>query len=75
MVLATVTFDEVAITTEQLAWAYTLSVPKMKLLFAGLGLTNDDFAPLEMGGGVVEVFELFKYLGSLVEACSGMIGK
>ena len=49
--------------------------PKTKLLVAGLGLTNDDLAPLELNGGVVEVIEHFKYLGSLVEACGGMVGE
>ena len=51
-------FDEVA--TEN---GLTLSVPKTKLLVAGLGLTIDDLAPLELDGGVVKVVEQFKYLG------------
>ena len=41
----------------------TLSVPKTKLLVAGLGLTIDDLAQLELDGGVVEVVEQFKYFG------------
>ena len=69
MVLAASMFDEVA--TE---YGLTLSVSKTKLLVAGLGLTNDDLAPLELNGGVVEVVEHFKYLGSLVEACAGRFG-
>ena len=67
--LAVSTFDEVA--TE---YDLTLSVSKTKLLVAGLGLTNDDLAPLELNGGVVKVVEDFKYLGSLVEACGGVVG-
>ena len=63
-------FDEVA--TEN---GLTLSVPKTKLLVAGIGLTHDDLAPLELDGGVVEVVEQFKYLGSLVEACGGIVGE
>ena len=69
-VLAASTFDEVA--TE---YGLTLSVPKTKLVVAGLKLTNDDLAPLELNGGVVEVVEHFKYLGSLVEACNGVAGE
>ena len=40
-----------------------------------LGLTDDDLAPLELDGGVVEVVDEFKHLGSLVEACSGVVGE
>ena len=54
MVLASSTFDEVYVSTE---YGLTLSVPKTKLLVAGLGLTNDDLASLELNGGVVEVVE------------------
>ena len=70
VVLAAGIFDEVA--TEN---GLTLSVPKTKLLVAGIGLTHDDLAPLELDGGVVEVVEQFKYLGSLVEACGGIVGE
>ena len=52
VVLTARIFDEVA--TEN---GLTLSVPKTKLLVAGLGLTIDDLAPLELDGGVVEVVE------------------
>ena len=45
------------------------------LLVAGLELTNDDLAPLELNGGVMEVVEHFKYLGSLLEACGGVVGE
>ena len=51
MVLAASTFA-----TE---YGLILSAPKTKLLVAGLGLTNDDLAPLELNGGVVEVVEHF----------------
>ena len=68
--LAASTFDEVA--TE---YGLTLSVPKTKLLVAGLGLTNDDPASLELNESVVEVVEHFKYLESLVEACGGEVGE
>ena len=47
MMLAARTFDEVATEYE--------SVLKTKLLVAGLGLTNDDLAPTELSGSVVEV--------------------
>ena len=70
VVLAARIFDEVA--TEN---GLTLNVSKTKLLVAGLGLTIDDLAPLELDGGVVEVVEQFKYLGSLVEACGGVVGE
>ena len=33
----------------------TLSVPKTKLQVAGIGLTVDDLAPVELAGGVVGV--------------------
>ena len=39
------------------------------VIVAGIRLTDDNLAPLELGGGAVEVVEQFKYLGSLVEAC------
>ena len=52
MLLATRIFDEVA--TEH---GLTLSVPKTKLLVAGIGLTSDDLAPLKLDGSVVEVAE------------------
>ena len=68
VMLAARIFDEVA--TEN---GLTLNVPKTKLLVAGFGLTIDDLAPLELDGGVVEVVEQFKYLGSLVEACGGEV--
>ena len=32
-----------------------MSSYKTKLMVAGLGPTNDDLAPLELGGGVVEM--------------------
>ena len=70
VVLAARTFDEVV--TE---YDLTQSVPKTKLLVAGLGLTIDDLAPLDLNGGVVEVVEHSKYLGSLVEACGGVVGE
>ena len=70
MVLVARIFDEVA--TEN---GLTLSVPKTKLLVAGIGLTNDDLAPLELNGSVVEVVEQFKYLGSLVEERGGVVSE
>ena len=70
MVLAVRIFDKVA--TE---YGLTLSVPKTKMLVAGIGLTNDDLAPLEQDGGIVRVVEQFKYLGSLVEASGGVTGE
>ena len=48
---------------------------KTKLLVAGIGLTNDNLAPLELDGGVVEVVKQFKYLGLLVEALGGVVGE
>ena len=53
----------------------TLSVPKTKLLVAGIGLTNNDLIPLELDGGIVGVAEQFKYLGSLVEVSGGVVGE
>ena len=53
----------------------TMSVPKMKLLVAGIGLTDYDLGPLELDGGVVEVVDEFKYLGSLVESRGGVVGE
>ena len=38
-------------------------------------LTYDNLAPLELGGGVLEVVEQFKYLGSLAEACGGIVSE
>ena len=60
------------VTTE---FGLTLSIPKTKLLVAGANLTTDDVAPLELGGGSVEVVKEFKYLGSLIEAHGGMTGE
>ena len=53
----------------------TLSVPKTKLLVAGTDLTSDDLAPLELDEGVVDVVDQLKYLGSLVEACGGVVAE
>ena len=69
MVLAARMFDEVH------SYGLTLNVPETKLLVAGLGLTNDDLAPLDLNGGVVELTEHFKYLGSLMAACGGVVGE
>ena len=69
MILVARMFDKVA--TE---FGLTLSIPKMKLLVAGIGLTGDDLVPLELEAGVVEV-DRFKYLGSLVEARGGVVGE
>ena len=44
-------------------------------LVAGLGLTDDDLASLELSEGVMGVVERFKYLGSMVEACGGVVGE
>ena len=52
-----------------------MSIPKTKLLVAGTGLASDDFALLELGEGVVDMVDQFKYLGSLVEACGGVLGE
>ena len=52
-----------------------LSVPKTKLLVAGIGLTNGDLSPLELDGSEVRVVEQFKYLGSLVEASGAVAGE
>ena len=52
MVLAVRMFDEVA--TEH---SLTLSVPKTKLLVAGIGLNNDDLVQSELEGGTVGVVE------------------
>jgi len=41
-------------------------------LVVDIGLTDDD---LELDGGVVEVVDKFKYLGSLVEAHGGVVGE
>ena len=43
MVLAAKVFDEFEVAAE---YGLTLSVPKTKLLVAGIGLTADDMAPL-----------------------------
>ena len=67
MVIAARVFEEV--TAE---FGLTLSIPKMKLLVAG---TANDIAPLELGGGSVEMVKEFKYLGSLIKACGGVSGK
>ena len=70
MVLAARIFDEI-VTEDDL----TMSVPKTKLQVAGIGLTVDDLAPVELAVGVVEVVEQFKYLGSLVEVRDGVVSE
>ena len=69
MDVAAKVFDEVSA-----GWGLTLSVPKTKLLVAGVGLSPDVVAPFQMNGGIVEVVKEFQYLGSLVEAAGGMTG-
>ena len=61
-------FDEVTIEN-----GLALSIPKTKLLVAGIVLTDDDLAPLQLDGGVVEVVEQFKYSGSLVDGIAGKV--
>jgi len=70
MVIAARVFEEV--TAE---FGLTLSIPKTKLFVAGANLTANDIAPLELGGGIVEVVKEFKHLGSLIEACGGVSGE
>ena len=70
MDVAAKVFEEVSA-----GWGLTLSVPKTKLLVAGVGLSPDDVSPLQMNGGIVEVVKEFQYLGSLVKAAGGMTGE
>ena len=70
MVLAARIFDEIVSEND-----LTMSVPKTKLQVAGIGLTVDDLALLELARGGVEVVEQFKYLGLLVEARGGVVGE
>ena len=48
--------------------------PRQSCWLLGLDFTNDDSVPLDLNGGVVEVVEHFKYLGSLVVACGSVVG-
>ena len=57
MDVAAKVFEEVSA-----GWGLTLSVPKTKLLVAGVGLSTDDVSPLQMNGGIVEVVKEFQYL-------------
>ena len=52
-----------------------MSLRQSCYLVPWMELTYDDLAPLELGGGVLEVVEQFKYLGSLAEACSGIVSE
>ena len=52
---------------------YVLLCVCVCVIVTGIGLTDDDLAPLELGGSVMEVVEQFKYLGSLVETCGGEV--
>ena len=70
MFIAAKAFEEV---TKE--FGLTLSILKTKLFVAGADLTIDDVSPLELGGGSVETVKEFKYLGSLIEARSGMTGE
>ena len=45
------------------------------MLVAGIRLADDDLVPLELGRGVAKVVEPFKCLGSLVEACGGIVSE
>ena len=44
-------------------------------MVAGIGLTNDNSALLELGEGVVGVVEQFKYLELVVEEYGGLVGE
>ena len=70
MTLAARIFNEVA-----RSFGVMLSIPKTKVLVAGTGLTSDDLAVLELGEGVVDVVDQFKYLALLVEARGGVVGE
>jgi len=70
MVIASRIFEEVTVEFD-----LTLSIPKTKLLVAGANFTANVVAPLELGGGSVEVAKEFKYFRSLIEACGGVLGE
>ena len=70
MVIASRIFEEVAV-----EFGLTLSIPKTKLFAAGANFTAYGVAPLELGGGSVEVAKELKYFRSLIEACGGVLGK
>ena len=50
-------------------------MPKTTLLVAGVGLSPDDVAPLQMSGHAVEIVKELQYLESLVKAAGRMTGK
>lgn len=51
-------------------------MPKTKLFVAGVGFSPaDNMSPLQLDGGVVEVVEDFKYLGSLAKTIGNIIGE
>ena len=56
------TLDEVAS-----EWGLTLSLPKTKLLVAGIW-SDDDLQPISIRGDTIETVPEFRYLGSIVEA-------
>ena len=70
MIIAAKIFEEVSA-----GWGLTLSVPKTKLLVAGVELFPVDVAPLQLNGGTAVVVREYKYLGSLVEASGRMTGE
>ena len=70
MVVAAKIFEEISA-----GWGLILSVPKTKLLVAGVKLSPVNVAPLQLNGGAVVVVREFKYLGSLVEVTGRMTGE
>ena len=70
IVLAARKFVEIAA-----EYCFTQSNLKTNLLLAGLELTNDD---LGLSGDLAEVHNImvehFKYFGSLVKVCGGIVG-
>ena len=71
MIVAANIFDEVSEGRMQIDIKCALDY---MLLVAGVGLSSINMAPLRLCGGAVEVVKEFKYLESVVEATSRMIG-
>ena len=56
-------------------WGLTVSIPKTKMLVAGVHCESDlDLQPISIGGEVIETVSAFQYLGAIVEGSGSIKG-
>ena len=54
-------------------WGLTMSMPKTKLLIAGVPCVEEDLQPINIRGETIKAVSDFRYLGAVVEAHGGIV--